>query len=155
MLAAFSQDKATGKHPIWLDVDALSFFLRLVGGRVALARVLVLALMIIVMPFLLRAWRRRPENAWACAITWTLVLNFYVPIYDSVLVILAALLAIEIPQFSEPYLPRSFRWLLLALFLVPWVARQSAGKYGFQPMTVALVVFGCYQLWATRSRQRT
>ena len=149
MLASFSQDKASGKHPNWADVDAFSFFLPLVNGRVSLARGLVAALGIVVMPFLLAVWMRRPERAWAHAITWTLVLNIYVLIYDATFIILAVLLSIEPLILSQRQLPLSFRWLLLALFLVPWVETNMALNYGFHPMTVVLVAFGCYQLFGT------
>jgi len=149
-LAFFSRAKATGLHLIWFDVDALSFFLPLLGKHAWLAALVLAA---VVIPFLLRAWRRDPEDSFALAITWTLVLNFYVVIYDSTLIILAVVLTAG--SLAHPYLPRSFRWLLLALFLVPWVARQSAQNFGFQPMTIALVAFGCYQLCTILSRQRT
>jgi len=149
-LAYFSRAKATGLHLIWLDVDAFSFFLPLLGKNTWLA---VLVLAALVTPFLLRAWRRDPEGSFALAITWTLVLNFYVVIYDSTLIILAVVLSAG--SLAHSQLPRGFRWLLLALFVIPWVAKQSAQSYGFQPMTVAFVAFGCYQLCTTLSRQRT
>jgi hypothetical protein len=149
-LAFFSRAKATGLHLPWLDVDAFSFFLPLLGKHAWLA---VLILTAVAAPFLLRAWRRDPEGSFALAITWTLVLNFYVVIYDSTLIILAAVLSAG--SLAHSQLPRGFRWLLLALFLIPWVAKQSAQSYGFQPMTVALVAFGCYQLSTTLSRRRT
>lgn len=150
MLAFFSQSKATGRHLIFFDVDAFSFFLPILGNHAGLA---VLALAAVVTPFLLRAWRRDPKGSFALAITWTLVLNFYVVIYDSTMIILAAVLSAG--SLAHSQLPRGFRWLLLALFLIPWVARQSAQNYGFQPMTVAFVALGCYQLYTTLSQQRT
>jgi hypothetical protein len=147
-LAFFSRAKATGLHLIWFDVDALAFFLPLLGKHAWLA---VLVLTALVTPFLLRAWRRDPEGSFALAITWTLVLNFYVVIYDSTLIILAAVLSAG--SLAHSQLPRGFRWLLLALFVIPWVAKQSAQSYGFQPMTVVFVAFGCYELSTTLSSQ--
>lgn len=152
MLASFSQDKASGKHPNWVDVDAFSFFLPLVNGRVSLAGWLVVILGIIVIPFLVAAWIRCPQKAWAHAITWTLVLNFYVVIYDSTFLILAVLLSIDPSQLSQRGLPLTFRWLLLALFVVPWVETNVARYYGFHPLTIVFVAFGCYQLIGTLKR---
>ncbi len=149
MLASFSHAKTTGQHLLFFDVDAFAFFLPFLGKYTWFA---VLALAVAVMPFLIQAWRRDPAGSFALAITWTLVLNFYVVIYDSTLIILAVVLTAG--ALARPHLPRSFRWLLLLLFLVPWVARQSAQNYGFQPMTIALIAFGCYQLWATLSSHR-
>jgi len=148
MLASFSHEKATGRHLILFDVDAFSFFLPFLGKHAWLA---VLALAAVVTPFLLRAWRRDPDGSFALAITWTLVLNFYVVIYDSTLIILAVVLSAG--SLARPDLPRGFRWLLLALFVIPWCARQLAEGYGFQPLTIALVAFGSYQLLTTLSQR--
>jgi hypothetical protein len=155
LLASFSQDKATGKHPIWVDIDAFSFFLPLVNGRVSLAGWLVVILAIIVIPFLVAAWVRRRERSWAHAITWTLVLNLYVVIYDSTFMILAVLLSIEPSELSKGELPLGFRWLLLALFVVPWVETNLARYYGFHPLTIVLVAFGCYQMFRTLKSRHT
>src|SRR6266540_6462527 len=124
MLASFSHEKATGRHLILFDVDAFSFFLPFLGKHAWLA---VLALAAVVTPFLLRAWRRDPDGSFALAITWMLVLNFYVVIYDSTLIILAVVLSAG--SLARPDLPRGFRWLLLALFVIPWCARQLAEGY--------------------------
>ena len=153
MLVGFSHDKAIGRQPPWNYVDAYSFFSPVVGGRISLAIALVVAVVIVVIPLLLIAWRSHPERAWIHAITWTLVLNLYVPIQDSTLIILAALFSIRPPQLSQAGLSPGFRWLLLSLFVIPWVARQSAGSYGFQPMTVALVAFGLYQFWMNLKKE--
>jgi hypothetical protein len=149
MLASFSHAKMTGQHLPFFDVDALSFFLPFLGKQAWLA---VVVLAVVITPFLIQAWRRDPAGSFALAITWMLVLNFYVVIYDSTLIILAVVLTAG--SLAHRHLPRGFRWLLLALFLIPWVARQSAQSYGLQPMTIALVAFGCYQLSATLSSQR-
>jgi hypothetical protein len=151
MLTFFSHTKATGGHVTLLEIDAFSFFLSLAGGHNRVAYGLLVALAIIVGPFLLAAWSRRPESAWMHAITWTLVLNFYLLIYDSTLIILAIVLTAGL----LPNLPSGFRWLLLALFLVPWIETFSMRTYGFQPMTLVLGAFGCYQLIITLKRQRT
>jgi hypothetical protein len=150
MLALFSQDKMSGQHVRFFDVDAFSFFLPVLGKYAWLA---VLVLTAVITPFLIQAWRRDSKGSYALAITWTLVLNFYVVIYDATLIILAVVLTAG--SLAHPHLPRGFRWLLLALFLIPWIARQSAEAYGFQPMTMALFAFGCYQIWATLNRRVT
>ena len=144
LLAFFSRAKASGLHPVVFDVDAVSFFTPLFGER---AWLIVLGLGIVAAPFLFRAWRRDRSHSFATAITWSLVLNFYVVIYDATLIILAAVLSAG--ALFRSRLPRGFSWLLLALFLLPWVARQSAQEFGLQPMTLALVAFGVYQLWST------
>ncbi|HEY6242815.1 MAG TPA: glycosyltransferase family 87 protein [Pyrinomonadaceae bacterium] len=155
LLSTFSKSKAIGLHPIWYDVDALSFFLQITHGQVVLAWGLLTCLTLMVLPFLVKIWIGRPESAWAHTITWTIILNLYVLIYDSTVIILAVLLSIEFERSSQAGLPRAMRWLLLTLFLVPWIARQAAATYSFQPMTVALIAFGCYQLWLTLRKKVT
>lgn len=147
LLAFFSRAKASGLHPIVFDVDAVSFFTPLLGER---AWLIVLGLGIAAAPFLIRAWRRDRRCSFATAITWSLVLNFYVVIYDATLIIVAVVLSAG--ALFRNRLPRGFSWLLLALFLLPWVARQSAQEFGLQPMTLALVAFGVYQLWSTMKK---
>jgi len=144
LLGFFSRAKRSGLHPMVFDVDAVSFFTPLFGER---AWLIVLGLGTVAAPFLFRAWRRDRWSSFATTITWSLVLNFYVVIYDATLIIVAAVLSAG--ALLKDRLPRGFSWLLLALFLLPWVARQSAQEFGLQPMTLALVAFGVYQLWST------
>jgi len=48
---------------------------------------------------------------WAATLTWTLVLNLYVPIYDSVLVVLSVIAtAGVVKHFPEK---RFYRWLMV------------------------------------------
>lgn len=150
MLYSFSVLKATGARQTLLEVDAYSFFFSLVGGHAWLAAILFLILAGSITPFLLAAWHRNPENSWSHAITWTIVLNFYVLLYDSSLIILAVVLSAKpLMRSARNQLPSGFRWLLLALFAVPWLERNSVAAFGFQPVTVVLTAFGFYQLWTT------
>lgn len=141
MLGMFSHAKAAGKAT-GLEIDLFSFFSAFVGGRPATWCALALAL--VVAPFLLSAWRQSPKMAWALAITWMLILNFYMLIYDTTFIILAVLIFI-----STFGLSRLLRWLLVAVFLVPWPEVVVARRFGLQLMTIVLVAFGIYQLAKT------
>src|SRR4029079_9360163 len=96
-------------------------FLPLVGGHSTVARLLTLIVAMIVMRFLCLVWVRRPEVGWATAIIWTLVLNFYVLIYDVTFIILAVLSTAAFCMTNRHRLPLSFRWFMLVIFLVPWI----------------------------------
>ncbi len=146
MLRTFSQTKAVGKATR-LEIDLFSFFSSFVGGRLATYATLCFAL--VLAPLLLSAWRRMPETAWALAITWTLVLNFYMLIYDTTFIILSVLFFISAFDLS-----RLLRWLLLALFLVPWPEIAIVRRFGLQVMTIVLAAFGVYQLAKIRGRAR-
>jgi hypothetical protein len=145
MLKTFSQIKSAGQ-PTFLEVDAFSFFLPLVGRRIAI--LLVIAIAAAVLPFLITAWRRRPETSWALAITWTLILNFYILIYDSTLIILSVLVFVSLLWPSG--LPRSLRWLLVLLFLVPWPEADITQRFGLQILTIVVAAFGSYQIVTVR-----
>ncbi len=69
-------------------VDLAAFFGLLGGSR--LAGVLAVLSVACVVPFLAVAWRSYRRNAplaWAVALSWTLILGPYVPLYDTILII--------------------------------------------------------------------
>jgi len=138
MLRLFAELKAHGLRITNLEVDAYTFFFRLFADR---ASWLFVLLCTIVAPFLIVIWRRNRTNAWATAITWTLILNFYVLMYDSSLVILAVLLII-----AQREIPKTLKVLLVILILMPWFHTTTA-KHGLQLMTLGLGTFGGYQIW--------
>jgi hypothetical protein len=142
----FSHTKAAG-NVTRLEIDLFSFFSAFVGGR--LATWVTVGFAVVIAPFLLSAWRRFPENAWALGITWMLILNFYVLIYDATFIILSVLCVIATFDLSRP-----LRWLLVALFLLPWPEVTLARRFGVQVFTIVLVAFGLYQLARVRATDR-
>ena len=92
------------------------------------------------------AWWRSGTNRmdgllWAATLCFTLVVNPYAPIYDSILVIAAvALVAAETPAI----------WIL-ALYMIPWVTQSFAEFLHLQLMTLALAGFG---IWTLRQAQK-
>jgi hypothetical protein len=146
MLQMFSHTKAAG-NVTRLEIDLFSFFSAFVGGR--LATWVTVGFAVVIAPFLLSAWRRFPENAWALGITWMLILNFYVLIYDATFIILSVLCVIATFDLSRP-----LRWLLVALFLLPWPEVTLARRFGVQVFTIVLVAFGLYQLARVRATDR-
>lgn len=113
-------------------------------------------------------WRVRPQDdsdasrhlslAWAVAITWTIVLNLYVGVYDSILIMPAIVLTAESllrrSGDAAQNLPLRFRCLLLAVWTLPWVSGILARDMGFQPFTLALLALAIYQLQLLRNRVR-
>ena len=100
--------------------------------------------------------QRNLPLAWATALTWTLVLNLYVGVYDSILVIPAIVLtaAALIRRASDAgrNLPLRFRCLLAALWVLPWITGFVARDAGLQPYTVALLALAVYQLNLLQTR---
>jgi hypothetical protein len=84
--------------------------------------------------------------AWATVLTWTLVLNIYVPIYDSVLLTIA--LIVMLGALRELEWKGSEGWffsLALLIIAVSWVTEPIAQSKGIQLLTVLLLAIGLWQ----------
>ncbi|HZU38400.1 MAG TPA: glycosyltransferase family 87 protein [Gemmataceae bacterium] len=163
MLGYFSA--ATGSQGIfrlWKFVDLNTFF-KLLGLSAGLARLLVMTVALSIAPLLLHTWwtvkDKREEHrtlVWAGTIAATLVLNIYVGVYDSILVVLAALLTVDIlcrrHVDGSTMLPPGYRMLLVLLYLTPWLSQGLARLTGVQAYTVVLAVVAGYPLWLARKR---
>lgn len=138
----------------WKYIDINSFFRPLLGGSPYLRWGMTAAASLLALPFLVRFWwnSRRGNKAildWALAIVWTMVLNLYVGIYDSTLVVLSLLLTTDFVyrhRGEDRRLPTSYKLILLLLYFVPWVTQPIARLTGIQTYTLVLVVLGCWQL---------
>jgi hypothetical protein len=150
---------------LWKYVDLNSFFRLLFGGHSAWSWGLILVIAAVPLVFLAKAWWRldRLGDAhrcltWAATLTWTLVLNLYVGVYDTILSCVAALLTADILSRRQvdraPPLPAGFQFLLLLLYVAPWVSQPLARTTGVQGYTLVLMVMAGYQL-ALAERQGT
>jgi hypothetical protein len=115
------------------------------------------AAFLLVLPFLFRRWwqsdsKLRDEKSlvWALAVSWTLVLNLYLGIYDSTLVVLSVLLTTDVlyqrAGNDQPVLPTSYKFILLLLYVVPWITQPIARLTAIQLYTLVLALFGIWQL---------
>lgn len=151
MMRSFANKKQGLAGLTNIEVDAYSFFVNLTGGQMPAATALWALLFVVVGYCLIKTWRHNPRVAWITAITWTCVLNYYVLLYDSTLIILSAvLLAAMLGRLTN-----ALRWLLTAAFLVPWFHKPMSQAFGFQLMTIVLMSFGVYQLWYLSLRHPT
>jgi len=85
--------------------------------------------------------------AWAASLTWTLLLNLYVPIWDAVLVLMALLLTLG--ALKELQWRRETGWIVLlglAMVLATWNMSATTNRHASQIMTVLLLVLGGLQL---------
>ena len=153
-----STSAATGLKS-WKYIDINSFSRLLFPELPGLRWGLVAVVLAIMLPLLARLWWRaasRPESqslVWASAITWTLVLNLYLGIYDATLAALAALLVCDLWRRDAPPFSPPRRLLLLALYLVPWITQPLAKLTGVQTLTLTLALFGAWQLVMLRQRE--
>lgn len=141
----------------WKYVDVNSFFRLLMGHHTFLRWTMTAAVFLLVLPFLFRLWwqsylARRDEQSfvWALALSWTLVLNLYVGIYDSTLVVLSVLLTTDVMyrrvDNDQLRLPTTFKAILLLVYVVPWITQPIARLTGLQIFTLALAILGGYQI---------
>jgi len=148
MLTGFAQH--AGAHTpffrTWKYVDAGAFVHLLFPGIHSTVTAVV-----VIVPgmFLLRFWwrnRANPSILWAATLTWTLLINLYVPIYDAAIIAIPAILTADAVYRSSNRLPRTFKAILIFLWLTPWLSQQLAQAVGFQPFSLVLAALGVYQL---------
>ena len=150
--------------PPSLYVDLNSFIRMLTGWSGALPLLLLAALGACVGPWLVSLWRHVPEGwttglrlTWACTITWTMLLNVYVPRYETPIIMLGILLMVDaLLTTGQGRLPLLAQILFGLLYVVPWIpAVPIRGVALLQPYTVILLALGTYQLWLAMSLTRT
>jgi hypothetical protein len=144
--------------PLWKFVDLGSCIQAVSGGRSAIAMVvLLLAMMIVLLALAVLCFKSVSAGgtaqslAWAAVLTWTLLINVYVPIYDSVFVVIAA--ALTLGALKELAWVEETGWMVLLSVLVvltSWITSDVAMKHGIQPLSIALAVFGIAQLLLLR-----
>ncbi len=144
----------------WKYVD-LNSCLQLLVGSSPWRTVLLGLVAAAPLALLVRLWMKwdslddeRRVLAWAAALTWTPVLNLYVGVYDSVIVVLSALLTADVlyrrSGSATPLRSSGLAYVLLLVGLTPWFSQALARAWGVQVYTLALVGLGVYQFWLAR-----
>ena len=103
---------------------------------------------------LVRAWWRAADAGkaamrlgWAAAITWTLLLNAYVPIYDTTLVVLSILIADgALKDAAQEQSRQVLNLLWPVIFAASWFTIAIARIWHIQIITVLLAALGVIQL---------
>lgn len=100
---------------------------------------------------LLRIWsfangcaQRIPSSlVWGTTMTWTLLLNVYVPLYDTILVVASIIItATALKSFK----PRMFIATCFAILTCSYVARPIAEQTGIQIFSFLLLILGVLQM---------
>ena len=143
---------------LWYYLDLASFSALVPGGNSWLGRIAFLACAGAAGFVLFRGWRNsvgagKPEQrlVWATTLTWTLVLNVYVPIYDSILIVLSLVAtSVVLKDFPMVALSRRFTLLWLLILACSWITVPAAQASGVQIMTILLAILGTLQLAALK-----
>lgn len=148
----------------WKYVDILSFFSLLFGGVTLITWFSVLIVVLASIPFLIDVWWKfnrleedRRDLVWACTLTWTAFFNLHFAIYDTVIVVVAIVLTVDVlyrySSNSALALPPAFRVLLVLLYVTPWISQSIARFVGFQIFSTIIAATGWYQLLLSRARE--
>jgi hypothetical protein len=138
----------------WKYVDINAFMRLLLPHHGHLRLILTAVLVLLVIPFVVGFWWRfrnesQRQRLWALTISWTPVLNIYMGIYDSTILVLAGLLlTAEFYRLGvrPSSLPFAYKSLLLLLYLSPLFTQGIAMAIGLQIYTLAVAAFGLWQL---------
>ena len=148
--------------PPSLYVDLNSFTRMLTGWPGTVSLVVVAAIGVLLAPLLVGVWRRVPHArstawalTWASTITWTTLLNIYVPRYDTAIIVVGALLMVDALLAMDADGLRGLPQALFAvLYVAAWVEPVPLGGGVLQPYTVVIAALGAHQLWLARSAAR-
>jgi hypothetical protein len=164
-LGVFSQFvgfKGQSTYDLSMYVDIKSFMQAVSGGWSRTELVFFMALAIAMAALLAvlfwnsaKGGRPAQSIAWATALTWTLLLNIYVPVYDSALLAIAAVLALG--ALRELEWKTAMGWMsFLAVFtgVVSWELETIAQSKGVQFLPILLAVFGLGELYILREAIR-
>jgi hypothetical protein len=140
----------------YVDLTSFSSFVH--GGRSRPGLALLLLCAAAAAVFLLRFWwtsprRGRPFNAllWATTITWTLLLNVYVPMYDSILIVLALMVtAAALRQIPGHPMQRAFTALWILILAGSWFSGWLDGRTSVQLLTLLFAALGVLEFAALR-----
>ncbi len=146
----------------WKYVDINAFMRLLLPHHTHLRWAVTAIIVALLIPFLISSGRRLRRDSqwrllWALTVSWTPVLNIYMGIYDSTILVLAALLltAEFYKSARTPSLPFAYKCLLLVLYLSPLFTQSIALLTGVQIYTLAVAAFGISQLSSATTTQKT
>jgi hypothetical protein len=95
--------------------------------------------------------RGRPFHSicWAATLTWTLLVNVYVPIYDTILIVLSAIVTAGALKHLPPgSIHRWFKICIACVLASSWFTIPMAGKTRVQLLTLAIGALGVLQIAA-------
>lgn len=146
--------KAQSTYDLSMYVDIKSFMQAACGGWNRAELVLFISITIAMAAWLAAMlWKSargaRPVQslAWATTLTWTLLLNVYVPIYDSVLVVIAAILTLgALKELEWKSAADWMTFLAVVLGVTSWEFESISQDHGIQFLPVLLAVFGLGQI---------
>jgi len=158
MLAQFGHStglRSQSALQLWKYIDLISSSYAIPGGRSrAGVAILICLTSMIASGLALLLWKSAAGGrsvqylAWAATLTWTLIVNVYVPIYDSVLVTIAVVLTLgALKDLEWSVATRWITFVSLLIFAVSWKTEVLAKSHGIQLLSIFLAALGLGQLF--------
>jgi hypothetical protein len=157
MLRFFGEMSGVNGHSVlrlWKYIDLNAFSSAIPGGRSTAGLAILACVICCVAAWLaLLLWKSAAAGspaqslAWAVTLTWTLLLNVYVPRYDSILAAISLILTLAALQ-ALGWRKEWGRMVFLALmvFAATWITEEIARSCKVQILTIVLFVLGVAQL---------
>ncbi len=128
-------------------VDLNSFSCAIPGGRSPVVLVLLGCLAAGISVWAAVAWLRsggetgpRRSLEWAVALTWTMLVNVYYPIYDSILIVIVVIVMLS--AMRDLKWDRAYELIAAAAivtFALSWVSESFADRYKVQLLTFSIL----------------
>jgi len=143
---------------LWEYIDFSSLTYSIPGGRSSIGLAFLAALTVSILAVLaVLLWKStgrgglvgRPvqDLVWATTLTWTLLLNVYVPVWDSILVTIAVILTLgALRDLGWTNIAGWILFLSLLIFAVTWNLAAKTNHGGSRRMTVLLFIVGVVQM---------
>lgn len=145
----------------YVDLNSFSYAVRDGRSRIALA-FLVCFVMAVAIWAGVAWWKSAGDNdpqqslAWAAAIAWTMLVNVYVPIYDSILIVIAIIISLSALRRLKWMRARDWVvFLAVSMFAIAWMTEPVAKRYGVQLLTLALLAFAVTITYLLQRASRT
>jgi hypothetical protein len=140
---------------LWEYVDFNSFSYSIPGGRSVIALAILTCIsaasavaLVVLLWKSAKGGRQAQDLAWAATLTWTLLLNLYVPVWDAILVAIAIILTLRVlGELGWSVTAGWIRLLALLMFAVTWNVVAVSNRHGTQMMMVLLFMLGVAQLF--------
>ena len=150
--------KGQSTYDLSMYIDIKSFMQAVSGGWSRAELVFFMAVAIAMAAWLAvlfwnsaKAGRPAQSMVWATALTWTLLLNVYVPVYDSALLAIAAVLTLgALRELEWEAAMGGMSFLAIFAGVVSWELETIAQSRGIQFLPILLAVFGLSELYILR-----
>jgi hypothetical protein len=158
-LMKFSQSTSSGDLDIrtWKYVDLNHSLQMMLAAQPQWQKPVFAALLFFPFAALAQMWRYYDPNdkkyrrlLWATTLTWIPVLNVYVGIYDSILVVqavyLSALSLATTPNLPKPLTESGYAYLVTLIVIAAWLNPYLAAQSGIPIYSISLMALGTWQL---------